>query len=79
MISAMANTYFRRENLGSNYARSIAVSFTLVAVLAVLSGIGLLLDRVLGTLPLFLLTGLAVGFAGGLYYLYLLLKKMDRS
>lgn len=73
----MADTYFRRENLGSNYARSIAISFTLVAVLVVFGGIGLLVDRTLGTLPLFLLLGLAAGFAGGLYYLYLTLKQMD--
>ncbi len=77
MISAMTVTYFRRENLGSYYARSIAVSFALVAVLVVFGGIGLFVDRALGTLPLFLLLGLAVGFAGGLYYLYLALKQMD--
>ena len=43
--------------------------------LAVLTLIGLFVDRLLGTLPLFLLIGLAVGFAGGLYYMYQSLKK----
>jgi F0F1-type ATP synthase assembly protein I len=30
----------------------------------------------LGTLPLFLLAGLAIGFAGGLYYVYLEIEKL---
>lgn len=41
------------------------------------AGLGYLLDGLLGTVPLFLLLGLALGFAAGLYYVYLALKRMD--
>lgn len=35
-----------------------------------------MLDRAAGTTPLFLLIGLGLGFAGGLYYVYLTLKRL---
>ena len=43
--------------------------------LGVLSVAGYFVDRLLGTLPLFVFLGLGIGFVGGLYYLYLELKK----
>ena len=51
----------------------------MVAILALLSGIGFLVDRLLGTIPLFLLVGLFAGFAGGLYYVYVVLNKMGNG
>ena len=46
-------------------------------ILGVLTTGGFLVDRMLGTLPLFLLLGLGLGFAGSLYYVFLELKKLD--
>jgi F0F1-type ATP synthase assembly protein I len=48
-----------------------------MVTLGVLTAAGFFLDKLLGTLPLFLLVGLGVGFAGGLYYVYQALKKLD--
>lgn len=62
--------------MGGGYARAIGIGFTLVLTLTVLCAVGFLVDRLLGTLPLFLLVGLAAGFAGGLYYVYMAIKKM---
>jgi F0F1-type ATP synthase assembly protein I len=45
-------------------------------VLGVLAAGGYFVDKLLGTLPLFLLVGLGLGFAGTLYYVYLELKKL---
>ena len=39
-------------------------------IVAVFAGIGLLVDGLLGTLPIFLLIGVILGFVGWLYYLY---------
>ena len=38
--------------------------------------LGYFLDGLAGTLPLFLLVGLAVGFVGGMYYVYRALQKL---
>lgn len=69
------------SNAGSgarvNYAQYIGIGFTFILVLGLFAGGGYLLDQVLGTLPLFLLVGLGLGFAGVLYYAYITLKKMD--
>jgi F0F1-type ATP synthase assembly protein I len=45
-------------------------------ILAVLTTGGLFVDRIFGTLPIFLLLGLGIGFAGSLYYVYLALKDL---
>ena len=45
-------------------------------IIAVFTGGGYLLDRALGTLPLFLLLGMLVGFVAALYYLYTALKQV---
>jgi F0F1-type ATP synthase assembly protein I len=68
-----------RSVVGNNYARSIALGFTLLFILVALGGLGFLADTVLGTLPLFLLLGLVVGFALGLYYMYVTLKNMGNG
>ncbi len=45
-------------------------------LLGVLTAGGFFMDRMLGTLPLFLLLGLGIGFGGSLYYVYLALKEL---
>lgn len=72
----MVYTSFREGGMGSNYARYIGVGFTLILALAVPTAIGFFVDYALGTLPLFLLIGVALGFFGGLYYVYLKLKNL---
>jgi ATP synthase protein I len=66
----MANTESRRRETGPGYARLFGVGFAFILVLGVLTAIGYFVDRLLGTLPLFLIAGVVIGFAGGLYYLY---------
>ncbi len=48
-------------------------------ILAVLTAGGFFADKILGTLPLFLLLGLGIGFAGSLYYVYLALKELGNG
>ena len=66
----MANTESRRRDTGPGYARLFGVGFALILILGVLTAIGFFVDRLLGTLPLFLIAGVGIGFAGGLYYVY---------
>jgi ATP synthase protein I len=72
----MPGTDSHEDNTGGNYARLLGVGFAFIFVIGVLAAAGFFLDRMLGTLPLFLLVGMGVGFAGGLYYLYLALKRL---
>ena len=72
----MAESEFFKGVMGGNYARYIGVGFTFVATIAALAVGGFLLDDLAGTLPLFTIVGLVAGFAGGLYYVYLVLKKI---
>lgn len=62
--------------MDSDYARYIGVGVAMICIIAALTGGGYLLDGLLGTLPLFLLLGMAAGFAVALYYVYLKLKKL---
>ncbi len=66
-----------RKNAGGNFARFIGLGFMFILTLGALTAIGFFVDERLGTLPLFLLLGLGIGFAGALYYVYLALKKLD--
>jgi ATP synthase protein I len=72
----MANTDSRRRDRGSGYARLFGVGFTLIFIIGVLTAAGFFVDKLFGTLPLFLIVGLGIGFAGGLYYVYLALKSL---
>lgn len=72
----MSGTDSHGNNAGGNYARYIGLGFTFVFILGLLAGLGLYVDKLLGTLPLFLLLGLGLGFAGSLYYVYLALKNL---
>lgn len=64
------------NNQGGNYAHFVGLGFAFITTLAVLTAIGFYVDRLLGTLPLFLFVGLGIGFAGALYYVYLALRKL---
>jgi ATP synthase protein I len=63
---------------GSDYGRYIIVGTVFLVILVVFAVIGLLVDNLLGTLPLFLLLGLVIGFAGALYYLYRAIDELGR-
>jgi ATP synthase protein I len=76
MINVMPGTDSQRNSAGGNYARFFTVGFTFILTLGVPAVVGFFVDRRLGTLPLFLLIGLGLGFAGGLYYVYQALKKL---
>ena len=76
MIIPMIYTSFREGGMGSDYTRYITVGFTILLIIAGLTTGGYLLDNLLGTLPLFLLLGVVVGFVTALYYVYLQVKKM---
>lgn len=62
--------------MGSDYTRYIAVGVTILLIIAGLGVGGYLLDSLLDTLPLFLLLGVAAGFAAALYYVYVQLKSL---
>lgn len=65
-----------RRDAGSGYARLIGVGFSFfVIMLACVAG-GFLVDRLLETLPLFMLLGLVAGFSLGLCYIYFAVKNM---
>lgn len=55
----------------SGYGTAYAIIGTLLAGTLVWGGVGFLVDRVLGTEPLFLAIGLVVGMAGGIYLVYI--------
>ncbi len=77
MIRVMTNTDPRRDDTGPSYARFFGLGFAFIVTLGVLTAAGYFLDKLVGTLPLFLLIGLVIGFAGGLYYVYQALKKLE--
>ena len=76
MILAMPNTDSQRDRSGGNYARFFHVGFAFMLIIAVFTGGGYLLDWLVGTLPLFLLLGMLVGFGASLYYLFQALKQV---
>ena len=75
-ISLMPNTDSHGNDGGGNYARLFGVGFAFILTLGIFTAIGFFVDRLLGTLPLFLIVGLGLGFAGGLYYVYRALKTL---
>ena len=76
MIRVMADSDPRRGDTGTGYARFFGLGFAFIAIVGGLAVAGFFVDRMLGTLPLFLLIGLGAGFAGALYQVYLALKKL---
>jgi F0F1-type ATP synthase assembly protein I len=75
----MPGTDSHGNNAGGNYARFFVVGFTFILILGVITAIGFFVDKLLGTLPLFLLVGLVIGFVGGLYYLYRAVDELGRG
>jgi ATP synthase protein I len=76
MISVMPNTDSHRNDGDGNYARLFGVGFAFIVIIGVLTALGYFVDRILGTLPLFLIVGLGLGFAGALYNVYRALKTL---
>jgi F0F1-type ATP synthase assembly protein I len=77
MIRVMPNTNSQRNDAGGGYTRFLSLGFTLLAIIGGLTVVGFFVDRWLGTLPLFLLVGLVVGFVAGLVYVYRALKSLE--
>jgi ATP synthase protein I len=76
MIPVMPDTRSQRNDANGNYARFVGLGVTLLLIFGLPTVVGFFLDRLAGTLPLFLLLGLAVGFVGGMYYVYRALQKL---
>lgn len=72
----MPNANSQRNDQGGNYARFFHVGFAFMFIIAVFTAGGYLLDRLVGTLPLFLLLGMLVGFVASLFYLFTALKRV---
>lgn len=79
MIRAMADTNPRGDGTDSSYARFVGLGIAFMLALVVPAAVGFFVDKMLGTLPLFLLVGLGLGFAVGLYYVYQALKKLGNG
>jgi ATP synthase protein I len=76
MMRVMPDTRPQRNDADGNYARFVGLGITLLLIFALPTVVGFFLDGLAGTLPLFLLVGLAVGFVGGMYYVYRALQKL---
>ena len=72
----MPDTRSPRNEASGNYARFVGLGVTLMLIFALPAVVGYFLDRLAGTLPLFLLIGLAAGFVGGMFYVYRALQKL---
>ena len=75
-IRAMPDTRPQRNDASDNYARFVGLGITLLLIFSLPTVVGFFLDGLAGTLPLFLLIGLALGFVGGMYYVYRALQKL---
>jgi ATP synthase protein I len=73
----MPDNRSQRNDARGNYARFVGLGFTLILIFGLPTVVGFFLDRLAGTLPLFLLIGLAGGFVGGMFYVYRVLQKLD--
>ena len=72
----MPNTDSQRDNARSEHARFVGLGFTLLLIFGLPTIVGFFLDRLAGTLPLFLLIGLAAGVVGGMIYVYRALQNL---
>ena len=75
----MPDTRSQRTQASGDYARFVGLGFTFMIIIAALTAGGYLLDRLFGTLPLFLLVGLLVGFGAALTYLFVSLSRVGRG
>ena len=69
----------RRGTTGQDFARYLVVGSVFLLILSIFAVVGFFVDNLLGTLPLFLLLGLGLGFAGALYYLYRAIDELGRG
>ena len=76
MMRMMPDTRSHRNDASGNYARFVGLGITLMLIFGLPTLVGFVLDKFVGTLPLFLLVGLAAGFVGGMYYVYRALQKL---
>jgi F0F1-type ATP synthase assembly protein I len=76
MMRVMPDTRSQRNDASSNYARFVGLGITLLLIFGLPTVVGFFVDGLVGTLPLFLLVGLLVGFVGGMYYVYRALQKL---
>jgi ATP synthase protein I len=74
----MPDTRPQRNQASGDYARFVGLGFTFMIIIAAITAGGYLLDRLFGTLPLFLLVGLLVGFGAALTYLFVSLSRVGR-
>ena len=65
----MPDTRSQRNDASGKYARFVGLGVTFMFIIASSTVVGYFLDRLAGTLPLFLLIGLASGL-GGMFYVY---------
>ena len=72
----MPNTDSQGNDSNQNYARFFHIGFAFMFIIAAFTAGGYLVDWLVGTLPLFMLLGMLVGFVGALYYLYVMLKRV---
>jgi ATP synthase protein I len=72
----MPDTRSQRNDASGNYARFAGLGITLLLIFCLPTVVGYFLDRLAGTLPLFLLIGLSLGFAAGMFYVYRTLQKL---
>ena len=73
----MPDTRPQRNDASGNHARFVGLGITLMLIFALPTVVGFFVDRLAGTLPLFLLIGLAAGFVGGMFYVYRALQNLD--
>ncbi len=74
----MPDTRPQRNQASGDYARFVGIGFTFMIIIAAITVGGYFLDRLFGTLPLFLLVGLLVGFGAALTYLFVSLSRVGR-
>jgi ATP synthase protein I len=72
----MPDTRSQRNDASDNYARFAGLGITLLLIFCLTTAVGYFLDRLAGTLPLFLLIGLSLGFVAGMFYVYRALQKL---
>jgi ATP synthase protein I len=72
----MPDTRSQRNDSSGNYARLAGLGITLLLIFSFPTVVGYFLDRLAGTLPLFLLIGLSLGFVAGMFYVYRALQKL---
>jgi ATP synthase protein I len=77
MILSMPDTNSQRNAEGGGYARFFSLGFALLAIIGGPTVAGFFVDRWLGTLPLFMLVGLVLGFVASLFYVYRAIKSPD--